>query len=217
MKIINKVATEWQTRVIVAKPTNQTYFFSDQMSRVEFNPYWGIPQSIIKGEYLRKLQSNPGYLDQRGYETIRNGKIVSSSAVDWWNYKGNIGVRQKPGSNNALGEVKFMFPNKHAIYLHDTPKRSLFENENRAFSHGCVRVQNPRDLATHILGWSSEKVAATIASGKNTPVQMDKKLPVHLTYFTAWTDEAGNISYYTDTYKRNTYLSKALAAERAAM
>jgi murein L,D-transpeptidase YcbB/YkuD len=217
MKIINKGATEWSTRVIVGKPRNQTYFFSDEMERVEFNPYWGVPQSIIKGEYLRKLQSNPGYLDQRGYETVRNGRVVSSSSVDWWNYSGGIGVRQKPGPRNALGEVKFMFPNKHAIYLHDTPKRSLFKNKARAYSHGCVRVQNPRDLATHILGWPDTKVAATIAAGQNKPVQLSKKLPVHLTYFTAWIDETENLTYYSDVYNRDKYLANAFKAEQTVL
>lgn len=218
MRIINNDAIEWKTRVIVGKPTNQTYFFSDEMERVEFNPYWGIPQSIIKKEYLGKLRSNPGYLEQRGYEAVNNrGQRVSGYNVDWWNYNGGVGIRQKPGPNNALGEVKFMFPNSHAIYLHDTPKRSLFDNESRAFSHGCVRVQNPRDLATHVLGWSEDKVASTIASGKNTPIQMEKKLPVHLTYFTAWTDESGEISYFPDIYKRDDHLAKALEAERSVL
>ena len=218
LRIMNGDAIEWQTRVIVGKPTNQTYFFSDEMERVEFNPYWGIPQSIIQNEYLRKLRANPGYLEQRGYEVVSySGKKVSGHSVDWWNYKGGVGIRQKPGPNNALGEVKFMFPNSHAIYLHDTPKRSLFNNESRAFSHGCVRVQNPRDLATHILGWSETKVASTIASGQNTPIQMQKKLPVHLTYFTAWIDEGGKLSYFSDVYKRDQYLSTALDAERKVL
>ena len=208
---------EWSTRVIVGKPSNQTYVFSDEMERVEFNPYWGLPQSIIRNEYLGKLRSNPGYFEQRGYEVINTrGQKISGSSVDWWNYKG-VGVRQKPGPKNALGEVKFMFPNSHAIYLHDTPKRSLFDNESRAFSHGCVRVNNPRELARHILGWSDEKIASTIATGQNTPVQMKNKLPVHLTYFTAWTDENGKLAYYSDVYKRDSYLAKAIAAERAEL
>lgn len=218
MQIINNGETEWATRVIVGKPSNQTYFFSDQMERVEFNPYWGIPQSIIKGEYLRRVQDNPSYFEQRGYEVLNSrGKRISGWDVDWWNYRGGIGVRQKPGPKNALGEVKFMFPNKHAIYLHDTPKRSLFKNDRRAYSHGCVRVQNPRELATQILGWSQSKIATTIAGRKNTPVQLSKKLPVHLTYFTAWTDESGDLAYYDDVYKRDTYLARALKAEKTAL
>jgi len=218
MQIINNGETEWSTRVIVGKPSNQTYFFSDQMERVEFNPYWGVPQSIIKGEYLRRVRDNPSYFEQRGYEVLNNrGQRISGWDVDWWNYRGGIGVRQKPGPKNALGEVKFMFPNKHAIYLHDTPKRSLFKNDSRAYSHGCVRVQNPRELATQILGWSQDKIASTIATRKNTPVQLKSKLPVHLTYFTAWTDETGDMAYYNDVYKRDTYLARALKAEKTAL
>ena len=218
MQIINKGQTEWSTRVIVGKPSNQTYFFSDQMERVEFNPYWGVPQSIIKGEYLGRLRNNPGYFEQRGYEVLNSrGQRISGWNVDWWNYRGGIGVRQKPGPKNALGEVKFMFPNKHAIYLHDTPKRSLFENDQRAYSHGCVRVQNPRQLATQVLGWSQEEIASTIAGRKNRPVQLDKKLPVHLTYFTAWTDDAGGLAYYPDVYERDMYLARAMKAEKNAL
>ncbi len=218
MQIVNKGEIEWSTRVIVGKPRNQTYFFSDQMERVEFNPYWGVPQSIIKGEYLRRLQNNPGYFEQRGYEVLNSrGQRISGWNVDWWNYSGGIGVRQKPGPKNALGEVKFMFPNKHAIYLHDTPKRSLFENDMRAYSHGCVRVQNPRQLATQILGWSQDKIASTIATRKNTHVQLQQKLPVHLTYFTAWTGESGGLAYYDDVYERDMYLARALKAEKNAL
>ncbi len=218
MQIINKGETEWSTRVIVGKPSNQTYFFSDQMERVEFNPYWGVPQSIIKNEYLHKVQNNPGYFEQRGYEVLNSrGQRISGWNVDWWNYRGGIGVRQKPGPRNALGEVKFMFPNRHAIYLHDTPKRALFEKDRRAFSHGCVRVQNPRDLATQVLGWSQDKIASTIAGRKNTPVQLARKLPVHLAYFTAWTDEAGDLSYFEDVYKRDMYLARAMKAEKNAL
>ena len=218
MQIVNRGETEWSTRVIVGKPSNQTYFFSDQMERVEFNPYWGLPQSIIKNEYLHRVQNNPSYFEQRGYEVLNSrGQRISGWDVDWWNYRGGIGVRQKPGPRNALGEVKFMFPNKHAIYLHDTPKRALFEKDKRAFSHGCVRVQNPRDLATQLLGWSQSKIASTIAGRKNTPVQLAKKLPVHLTYFTAWTDEAGDLAYYEDVYKRDMYLARAMKAEKNAL
>ena len=217
MQIISKGETEWSTRVIVGKPSNQTYFFSDEMERVEFNPYWGLPQSIIKGEYLHKLRRNPGYFEQRGYEVLNSrGQRISGWNVDWWNYKG-VAVRQKPGPKNALGEVKFMFPNKHAIYLHDTPKRSLFENDQRAYSHGCVRVQNPRQLATQLLGWSQDEIASTIAGRRNKHVQLETKLPVHLTYFTAWTDDSGDLVYYADIYERDMYLARAMKAEKSAL
>ena len=115
-------------RVVVGTKSNQTYFFDDRIELVEFNPYWGVPQSIIINEMLPKLRADPSYLDRLGYEVTANGRAVSSSAVNW-NAVGRgsgIGVRQPPSDGNALGELKILFPNSHAIYMHDTPSKSLF-------------------------------------------------------------------------------------------
>ena len=188
LRVIRNHHESWRTKVIVGKPSNQTSFFSDEMETVVFNPYWGVPQSIITNEMLPKLVNDPSYLDRLGYEVYSgSGRRVSSSSVDWWNYYNKVpfAVRQPPGRRNALGEVKFLFPNKHAIYLHDTPTKKLFERSERAFSHGCVRVKNPRLLAEQVLGWDQGKIASYIEAGRNQKISLDRKIPVHLTYFTA--------------------------------
>jgi murein L,D-transpeptidase YcbB/YkuD len=219
LQVVDNGRTIWRSKVIVGKPKNQTSFFSDEMETVVFNPYWGVPQSIIVNEMLPKLVNDPGYLDRLGYEvTSQSGRRVSSYNVDWWSYSTHspVGVRQPPGRRNALGEVKFLFPNKHAIYLHDTPTKKLFERNERAFSHGCVRVQNPRELAKAVLGWGDTQVAEAIGTGRNTKVSLDSKFKVHLTYFTAWPDANGTMHFARDIYDRDTRLTKALETTRAA-
>ncbi|HHN68211.1 MAG TPA: hypothetical protein ENK15_09295 [Thermopetrobacter sp.] len=211
----------WQTRVVVGKPNYQTSFFSDEMETVVINPYWGVPQSIIKKEMFPKLLRDPGWLDREGYE-VRNakGRLVPSSAVDWASYVGMktipVSVRQKPGEKNALGRIKFLFPNKHAIYMHDTPQRHLFKRSARAYSHGCVRVQDPLKLAELVTGMDRPTLEAKIASEKWERMQLRQKIPVHLTYFTAWPKPVGGIAYYGDVYKRDGLLKKALSKTKAA-
>jgi murein L,D-transpeptidase YcbB/YkuD len=220
LQVVDNDRTIWQTRVIVGKPNTQTAVFSDVMETVEFNPYWGVPQSIIIKEMLPRLRRDPSYLDRLGYE-VRDGRgrEISSSYVDWWRYstKVPLSVRQPPGDDNALGVVKFLFPNSHAIYMHDTPSRSLFEKKVRAFSHGCVRVQNPREFAELVLGWDSDRVEEAIYRGENQAVKLSRKLPVHLAYFTAWPDESGRIIMYPDVYGRDAQLEKALGEGAVAL
>jgi L,D-transpeptidase YcbB len=220
LQVVDRDRPIWQTRVIVGKPNTQTAVFSDVMETVEFNPYWGVPQSIIIKEMLPRLRRDPSYLDRLGYE-VRDGRgrEISSSYVDWWRYgsKVPLSVRQPPGADNALGAVKFLFPNSHAIYMHDTPTRSLFEKKVRAFSHGCVRVQNPRELAELVLGWDTERVEEAIYRGENQAVKLSRKLPVHLAYFTAWPDESGRIIMYPDIYGRDAQLEKALGEGAVAL
>ncbi len=203
----------WQTKVIVGKPETQTFVFSDEMETVVINPYWGVPLSIIQGEMMPILANDPSYLDREGYEVLtRDGVQVSSRAVNWWAYGSKLpyDVRQPPGPNNALGYVKFLFPNAHDIYMHDTPTRNLFAESNRAFSHGCIRVENPRELAVRVLGWSREEVDATIETGANQDFDLEQKIPVHINYFTAWPDANGKVGYFADLYGRDGRLEKAL-------
>jgi murein L,D-transpeptidase YcbB/YkuD len=214
LQVIQNNREIWRTKVVVGKPKNQTSFFIDKMRTVVFNPYWGVPQSIITKEMLPRLQANPGYLDQKGFEVYnRSGRKVSSSSVDWYNYGGSrvpFSVRQPPGSRNALGRIKFLFPNKHAIYMHDTPSKSLFSRSSRAFSHGCVRVKDPLKFAENILGWKRGLIDRKIAAGKNSSVKLKKTVPVYLAYFTAWASPAGKVSFYSDIYGRDRLLDRAL-------
>ncbi len=204
----------WKSRVIVGRPLTQTTSFYDTIETVVFNPTWGVPASIIVNEYGPKSRKDPGYLDRNGFKVVDSkGRPISSRDVDWWGMgqSPTIGVQQPAGDGNALGEIKFLFPNSHDIYMHDTPTRNLFTESMRAFSHGCVRVQNPREFAQFLLGWDAAKVAANIESGDSHSVSLAQKTPVYLTYFTAWPNADGKIVYYDDFYGRDAAMAKAFA------
>ena len=203
----------WRSKVIVGKPNTQTVAFDDEIEMVVFNPSWGVPPSIIANEYLPKLWNDPSYLDRIGFRvTTPGGRQIASSDIDWWNYGGKVpfNIEQPPGADNALGELKFLFPNAHNIYMHDTPTRNLFAKDARAFSHGCIRVENPREFATVLLGWDRAKIDANTASGKSQTVRLDSKVPVHIAYFTAWPDATGKIQYFNDIYGRDGAMDKAM-------
>ncbi len=205
----------WRSRVIVGKPMSQTSAFHDEIETVVFNPSWGVPPSIIANEYLPKLRRDPSYLDREGFKVItQSGKVVPSSSVEWWSYGSKVpfSIQQPPGRKNALGEIKFLFPNSHNIYMHDTPSRNLFDEDVRAFSHGCVRLQNPREFAMILLGWDRDKVDQNVDGRKSQTVRLKEKVPVHLAYFTAWPDSSGKINYYNDLYGRDATMEKALSA-----
>jgi len=206
-------------RVVVGKKSNQTNFFYDEIEYVEYNPYWGVPRSIIVNEFLPKSIGNPGYLDQKGYElSTFGGKRISSSSINWSQVgtNPNFAVRQPPGAKNALGELKIMFPNKHAIYMHDTPAKSLFKRQHRAFSHGCVRLHDPRAMAAAVLGKNKSNVQSAIAQGKNHRENLKTKVPVYVSYFTAWPQENGDVKYFGDLYGRDAHLIKAIEATEKA-
>ncbi len=175
-----------KTRVIVGKPETPTPIFSADMRYVLINPSWRVPNSIIKKEFASKL----GALSRRGYEVKTVG--------------GRVTVRQLPGDDNALGRIAFMFPNDHAIYLHDTPARELFDEETRAFSHGCVRVEDPLSLAELVLGgersgWTAGRIEAAFGDKERT-VFLPHPLPIHIEYFTEFVDEFGELQERPDVY-----------------
>lgn len=205
-------------RVVVGKPSNQTSFFYDEIEQVDYNPYWGVPQSIIVNEMLPRLRGDPGYLDRAGYEvTDASGKRIPSSAINWGAYGSKVpyNVRQTPSEANALGELKILFPNKHAIYMHDTPSKSLFERESRAFSHGCIRLQNPRGMAAAVLGTSVDYIAQKLKQGHSSE-KLARKIPVYVSYFTAWPDQHGKVEYFADVYDRDARVLKAIDKVDAA-
>ena len=203
-----------KTRVVIGRIANQTSFFYDQIEQVDYNPYWGVPQSIIVNEMLPRLRSDPGYLDRSGYEvTDQKGKRIPSSAIDWSQYGSKVpfSVRQAPSEANALGELKILFPNKHAIYMHDTPQKSFFQRDNRALSHGCVRLQDPRGMAAAVLGTSVDYVADKLKKGHSTE-KVTRNIPVYVAYFTAWPDMSGKVEYFPDVYDRDQRLKQAIDA-----
>jgi len=207
---------QFSMRVVVGSKTNQTYFFQDEIQTVEVNPYWGVPQSIIVNEMLPKLRSDPNYLDRMGYQVEVGGRVVPSSAVNWYGSTTSVAVRQPPSSDNALGELKILFPNAHAIYMHDTPSKSFFKRDQRALSHGCVRLAEPRRMAAAVLGISIDEVGMEIASGRNKALQVPQKVPVYVSYFTAWPNKDGKVEYFNDVYERDMYMNRAFEATRIA-
>jgi murein L,D-transpeptidase YcbB/YkuD len=212
----DKGAEQFSMRVVVGSKTNQTYFFEDEIQTVEVNPYWGVPQSIIVNEMLPKLRNDPNYLDRMGYQVEVGGRPVPSSSVNWYGSTASVAVRQPPSSDNALGELKILFPNSHAIYMHDTPSKSFFNRDNRALSHGCVRLADPRRMAAAVLGTSIDDVGKEIAGGRNKALQVPVKVPVYVAYFTAWPNKDGVVQYFNDVYERDMYMNRAFEATRNA-
>ena len=179
-----------RTRVIVGKPDTPTPIFSNEIKYLLVNPIWRVPDSIIKKEMLPKLADDPGYLTRRGFKVSQIGD--------------RLVVEQPPGEGNALGHILFMFPNEHAVYLHDTPSRGLFASPRRAFSHGCIRVEQPMQLAELFMGgatrgWSAERIESMIGSNERT-VFLPQPLPIHIQYFTEFVDGAGALQEREDVY-----------------
>lgn len=210
-------------RVAVGKPYRRTPVFSDRIRYLEFNPYWTVPYSIATRDLLPKIKKNPGILKVKGYELLRDGKIVAPETINWSSLSRKnfpYTLRQKPGPKNALGRVKFMFPNQFAVYLHDTPGRQVFGHASRAFSSGCIRLARPIDLAEEVLrdipDWNRERIDAVLETGKRTVVNLKKSLPVHLTYSTAWSGEGGTINFRPDIYGRDKSLHEVLFSQKAA-
>lgn len=208
-------------RVVVGKAIkNQTPVLTATMQFVDFQPFWHVPLKIARDEILPKLAENPDYLAGHNMEVVsRSGKKLSGGLSYTALTQGTAGIRQKPGTGNALGKVKFLFPNKNEVYLHDTPSVSYFSRARRDLSHGCVRVAEPQALAEFVLktedGWDNEHIKkAMLAIGKNRRVILNNTIPVLFLYNTAFVDEHNNISFYADIYQHDAELLEALKKAR---
>jgi len=205
----------WEEKIQVGKHYTQTPVFQDKIRYLDFNPTWTIPPGILRRSILPKLKKDPDYLDKKGYLLLtRNGERVDPKTVDWASLKGfPYMVRQPPGPDNALGLVKFMFPNPHFVFLHDTNHRELFDRTGRTFSSGCVRLQNPFDLAERLLatqdGWDRKKIDQVIASGKTTRVNLKEPMRIIIAYGTAVVRD-GKVYFREDIYKRDAKVLDAL-------
>ncbi len=197
-----------ETRVIVGKPNNPTPVFSDEIEHIVVNPYWNVPASILRQEMLPSAQRDPYFFTDKGYQVLAKiggrTRIVDPWSIDWFYVNpASIRIRQPPGAGNALGRVKFLFPNKHAVYLHDTPSKSLFKRSSRAYSHGCVRVQNPMKFAEALLANEPDldvgRLRARFGS-KEHWFNLETHVQVHLTYFTARVEADGSLVRFTDIY-----------------
>lgn len=201
-------------RVIVGKPMSQTPIFSDTIEYVVFNPYWYVPRSIATEEIFPKFREDPLYLQTKNYELVDwDEQVLESDLFTLENLENNIvRLRQRPGPSNALGLVKFMFPNDHAIYLHDTPADYLFDESERDFSHGCIRIEDPRAFAEFLLGetYTPEKITEIYKTQKREVVDMSQTVPVYIVYFTSWVDNDGLINFREDIYGHDERLWQAL-------
>jgi murein L,D-transpeptidase YcbB/YkuD len=218
------------TRVVVGAPDTQTPIFSQEMQDIVFKPYWNVPNSIKTEEILPFIQRaggnsffgggswNTTILQSHDLRINLGGREVDPSKLDW----GRIDIRsldiyQRPGPDNVLGNVKFLFPNKHDVYMHDTQQKLFFDRRVRAASHGCIRVQQPDQLAITLLnhdqGWKAGEVASAIENGYDQHVALKQKIPVHITYFTLWVNDDGSISSFGDIYGHDARMAEALFGE----
>jgi L,D-transpeptidase YcbB len=224
-KVIDHGRVTFSTRAVIGKDEDgrHTPEFSDMMEYMVVNPSWSVPRSITVKEYLPLLQRNPNAV---GHLSVidRNGRVVPRGAVNFAAYSARtfpFALRQAPSDGNALGLVKFMFPNEYNIYLHDTPSKDLFAHEVRAYSHGCVRLGSPFDFAYTLLAAQTDDPQGTferaLRGGNETTVRLDVPLPVHLVYFTAWPGARGQMGYRQDVYGRDGDIWNALGAAGVAM
>ena len=224
LDVVEGEKTVLTMKVIVGKNFTKTPMFSDTIQYIEFNPYWNVPRSIATKELVPEYATK-GLADaeRQGFEVKRGDEVLPMSAINWQDYVGAeklpFLIRQRPGPANALGEMKFMFPNKNNVYLHDTNQRHLFARTKRAFSHGCVRVEKPHELASYLLApntaktgrdWSLPAVQAVVDGKALEAVPLKRKVPVHLAYMTAWMDERGYIQFREDIYGRDAILQSEL-------
>jgi len=218
----DRVADILQMDVIVGKtyPRTQTPVFESDMRYVVFRPYWDIPPSILRNEMLPKIRANPGYIAAQRLQIVRgpgdDSPVVppSPEAIEAL-AAGKLRLRQMPGEDNALGLVKFMFPNVYNVYLHSTPAHRLFNESVRAFSHGCIRVSDPLSLATHVMrdepgDWTREKIDATMNGSKTVRVNLQHPIRVLILYGTALASEAGPILFFNDLYGLDQKLERQL-------
>ena len=204
-----------QMRVVTGKTDSPTPIFSDEMTTVVFSPYWNVPPDIARNETVPAVMRDPGYLGRNNLEVVRAGRVLDPWSVDW-SRPGRVQFRQRPGAHNALGGVKFMFPNQFDVYLHDTPADALFGRVERDYSHGCVRLEKPFDMAQWVLRdlpeWTPEKIQAAMASGREQHVALKHHIPVYIVYETVWVDDDGTVEFREDVYGHDARQEKVIPA-----
>jgi murein L,D-transpeptidase YcbB/YkuD len=208
-------------KVVVGKPYRRTPIFTAKMTYLVINPVWNIPDSIARKEILKKIKKDPHYLAEQNIKVFSGWRAqeqpIDAERIDWSKVTAKAlpyRLRQEPGPLNALGTLKFMFPNKYDVYLHDTPAKNLFSDNVRAFSHGCTRIEKPLELAEYLLRddprWSQKELVAALEKGTEQIVQILRPLNVHVLYLTAWVDESGLVQFRNDIYGRDKSLDEAL-------
>lgn len=193
--------------VVVGSTSTPTPVFSDEIEYLQFRPYWNVPHRIAREELMPWARTDPASFAEQGYQVLdgwgTDAALLDPAVTEWTDEELMYRIRQLPGPDNALGRVKFMFPNTYSVYLHDTPAKHLFDRHSRAFSHGCVRVAQPAALAAALLaprGWTEQQVHVAMDSGPRRAVRLDEPVPVHLLYNTSWVDSVGVVHFRRDVY-----------------
>ena len=221
LEVTDRTEPVLRMRVIVGKPSQQTPVFSSTVTSLVLNPYWNIPHSIATREILSQLRSNPGYLEQNNIRLLQVRNIgtieIDPDTINWHDVSGSnfpYRLRQDPGPGNALGRIKFFLPNPYSVFIHDTPAKSLFSRAIRDFSHGCVRLEKPFELALFLLKnqpeWAGQLNTAILAPAHNRRVDLSQPIPIHMVYRTAWVDLQGIVNFRRDIYRRDQRLALAL-------
>ncbi|UCG13374.1 MAG: L,D-transpeptidase family protein [Deltaproteobacteria bacterium] len=222
LEVVEDGRTVFTQRAVTGRPSRPTPVCTGYMTYLEMNPYWNVPFSIATKDILPKLKRNPNYLNKKNIRVfkVRGAKRleVDPAGLDWSRITARnfyYNLRQDPGPSNSLGRIKFMFPNKFSVYIHDTPARGLFQRTQRGFSSGCIRIEKPIDLAEYLLRgyqeWTLEAIQASIRRGERQVVRLPKPIKVHLLYWTAWVDNDGTVQFRDDIYRRDDVLAKALS------
>ena len=221
LTVVENGQPRWDMRVVVGRDYRSTPVFSADLQYLEINPYWNVPQKIAVEDILPKVKQNPEYLIRKHFKVFENWRAganeIDPLTVDWskvtkrnFHFK----LRKEPGPTNDLGRIKFMLPNRFAVYLHDTPNRKLFARNYRSYSSGCIRLEKPLELAEYLLKddpkWTYQNILRSIDSKENRIVRLKKAVPVHLLYWTAWVDPEGLVNFRKDIYKRDPRLDLAL-------
>ncbi|WP_143961105.1 L,D-transpeptidase family protein [Litoribacter populi] len=218
MQVIENDKPVFVSRAIVGKHYRQTPVFSARMNHLVFAPTWTVPPTILWNDVIPAVKKDPNYLASKNMQVLtRDGKPVDAKSIDWKNVsRSNFSymIRQSPGKDNALGNVKFMFPNQYNVYIHDTPTRNLFAHTDRSFSSGCIRISKPMEFAEYLLKdkpeWTQEQMTRVVAQGKERTVFLGEPIPVHIIYMTAWADDNGTVHFRKDLYTRDQPLLNAL-------
>jgi len=225
LKVMEQERKKLEMRVVVGRPARQSPAFSATMTYLVLNPYWTVPRTIAVEDILPKLTEGPDYLLNQNFKVFsgwgEDAVELDPLTVDWRSFHKHyfpLQLRQEPGRHNALGRIKFMFPNQFAVYLHDTPQRSLFNRFKRDFSSGCIRVEDALALAVYLLAddpqWTPEKLNRIFDDGRRQVVHIPRPITIHLQYMTAWVDENGMLQFREDIYQRDRQLSDALNNRR---
>jgi L,D-transpeptidase YcbB len=208
-----------RSRVVVGLPSWATPIFATQATGVLFHPPWNVPTSIARRELIAKARQDPGYLVREGIEVVSTGegpsRVLDPAEVDW-DRPATLRLRQRPGPRNALGLLKIQMPNRYAVFLHDTPQREYFARDQRALSHGCVRVESARELAAALLPGGAAQVEERLAAAHTRQVSLRRPVPVRLRYRTAWVEEGGVTHFRADVYGYDADLARALRLRASA-